>query len=291
MTRFRMVLIVVGSALMFTFVGPFLYRAVGLDSPVGNCSPVGNSSPVGDNSPVSHRDHHFHRGHRDHVGDSSPVANCSPVGGNSPVGTQTRTRVANALSGGGASGPVITVASGTAVSDQATLSGTNISGAGGTVTYNIDSLNPSEWGWTKVATGGTVTVTGGVVPRSDAVTLDPGVYAWSASYSGDTLHAPSRSERESGIEIVLRPGSTCPTGVGWLSVRCFQDSHHDNHGGNYSGNGGQNDNHGNSGGSAGGNGGRNDNHGNSGGNAGKSSDGSGGRNIHYRNCGGGWSGH
>ncbi len=105
MTRFRMVLIVVGSALVFTFVGPFLYRAVGLDSPVGNCSPVGNSSPVGDNSPVSHRDHHFHRGHRDHVGDSSPVANCSPVGGNSPVGTRTADRISNALSGGGAVRP------------------------------------------------------------------------------------------------------------------------------------------------------------------------------------------
>ena len=33
MTRFRMVLIVVGSALMFTFVGPFLYRAVGPRQP------------------------------------------------------------------------------------------------------------------------------------------------------------------------------------------------------------------------------------------------------------------
>src|ERR1035441_6739746 len=104
MTRFRMVLIVVGSALMFTFVGPFLYRAVGLDSPVGTCSPVGSSSPVGNNSPVNHRDHD---------GDGSPVGNCSPVGGSSPVGTQTQTKVSNSLSGGGNSGQVITVSSGT----------------------------------------------------------------------------------------------------------------------------------------------------------------------------------
>ena len=57
-----------------------------------------------------------------------------------------------------------------------------------------------------------MTVTNGVVPESDAVTLDPGVYAWKASYSGDTSNAPSKSFRESGIEIVLRPGSDCPTG-------------------------------------------------------------------------------
>ncbi len=278
MTRFRMVLIVVGSALMFTFVGPFLYRAVGLDSPVGTCSPVGTSSPVGNNSPVHHRDHDFRRGHRGHVGDDSPVGNCSPVGGSSPVGTQTRTRVSNSLSGGGTSGQVITVSSGTAVTDQATLSGANAAGAGGTVTYNIDSLSPSEWGWKNVASGGTVTVTNGVVPPSDAVTLDPGVYAWNASYSGDTLNAPSKNVRESGIEIVLRPGSNCPTGAGWLSVRCFSDSHHGDHGngdGN-NGNGGQNDNHGN--------GGQNDNHGGN-------SYGNNGGNIHYRDSGSGWSDH
>ncbi len=83
MTRFRMLLVVVGSALVFTFVGPFLYRAVGLDSPVGTCSPVGNSSPVGDDS---------------------PVGTCSPVG------TQAPTRITNSLSGGGETGAVITVA-------------------------------------------------------------------------------------------------------------------------------------------------------------------------------------
>ena len=92
-----------------------------------------------------------------------------------------------------------------------------------------------------MASGGTVTVTDGVVPPSDAVTLDPGVYAWNASYSGDTLNAPSKSVRESGIEIVLPPESNCPTGAGWLSVRCFRTrittnngNGDDNHGGNKS---------------------------------------------------------
>jgi hypothetical protein len=228
------------------------------------------------------------------------------------VGTQTQTKVSNSLSGGGTSGQVITVSSDTAVTDQATLSGANVAGAGGTVTYNVDSLSPSKWGWNTVASGGTVTVTNGVVPPSDAVTLGPGVYAWNASYSGDTLNAPSKNERESGIEIVLPPGSNCPTGVGWLSVRCFSDSHHGDqgNGGGNNGNGGQNDN----GGGNNGNGGQNDNHGgtsygnggnsygngggnsygNGGGNSygnGGNSDGNGGGNIHYRNSGSGWSGH
>ncbi len=232
MTRFRMVLVVVGSALVFTFVGPFLYRAVGLDSPVGTCSPVGDSSPVGGNSPV---------------GNNSPIGDCSPVG------TRAPTRISNSLSGGGQSGQVITVPSGTAVTDQATLRGDNVggpsapggqnadanaivqraalsaadaTGAGGTVTYSIYTLNPHHWGWNKVASGGTVTVTDGVVPPSSPVTLDAGVYVWKAAYSGDALNAPSSSRKASGIEIVLPAGPRCPTGEGWVSVRCFHHLHH-----------------------------------------------------------------
>src|SRR5271170_4099107 len=94
MTRFRMLLVVVGSAILFTFFGSFMYKAVGLDSPVGSCVPVGNSSPVGD---------------------MSPLGNCNG----------TPTTISNSLSGGGQSGQVITVPSGTAVTDQATLSATS----------------------------------------------------------------------------------------------------------------------------------------------------------------------
>ena len=118
-----------------------------------------------------------------------------------------------------------------------------MSGAGGTVTYNIYSLNPHQWGWNNVASGGTVTVTNGVVPPSNPVTLDPGVYAWKASYSGDTTNAPSKNHRGSGIEIVLRPGSSCPTGDGWMSVRCFHDNNGNGGGNGNQGNGGE-DNHG-----------------------------------------------
>ncbi len=208
MTRFRMLLVVVGSALVFTFVGPFLYRAVGLDSPVGSCSPVGDSSPVG---------------------------NSSPVGSCSPVGTQAPTRIFNSLSGGGQTGEVITVSPNTPVTDQATLRGANVSTDPATVTYTVYSLSSWHWGWTKVASGGTVAVTGGVVPVSEAVTLGPGVYEWKASYTGDANNAPSTSRRGSGIEIVSRP---CPSWGNWASVRCFQGFYQDHGQGNQGNNNG-----------------------------------------------------
>jgi len=223
MTRFRMILVVVGSALVFTFVGPFLYRAVGLDSPVGTCSPVGNSSPVGNNS---------------------------PVGSCSPVGTQAPTRISNSLSGGGETGAVITVGPGTPVTDQAVLSGPNVSSDPASVTYTVYSLSSWHWGWSKVASGGTVTVTGGIVPPSQPVTLGPGVYTWKASYTGDANNAPSTSRRCSGIEIVRR--FHCWSGDDRWSSQCSpgggnqggQGDHHgnDNGGGNNYGNGHGNDN-------------------------------------------------
>ncbi|MDR3647488.1 MAG: hypothetical protein P4L20_00235 [Acidimicrobiales bacterium] len=230
MTRFRMLLVVVGSALVFTFVGPFLYRAVGLDSPVGTCSPVGNSSPVGNNS---------------------------PVGSCSPVGTQAPTRISNSLSGGGETGAVITVGPGTPVTDQATLSGANISSDPATVTYTVYSLSSWHWGWNKVASGGTVTVTGGVVPPSQPVTLGPGVYTWKASYSGDANNAPSVSRHGSGIEIVFRPFHCSTGGDGW-SDHCFHGSGEGNHNGGQGNNGGQGQGYDNGGGSNSGGQGNND---------------------------------
>jgi hypothetical protein len=248
MTRFRMLLIVVVSAMAFTFVGPFLYRAVGADSPVGSCSPVGDSSPVGDTSPV---------------GDCSPPATGLP------------TRISNSLSGGGQTGPVITVPAGTAVTDQATLSaddddsapggsapvaqvmaklvatgatGPDLPNAGGTVTYTVYALNPHQWGWdnhswgwgwhwNQVASGGTVTVTGGVVPPSNPVTLGAGVYAWQASYSGDDTYAPSHSHRGSGIQIVQRDHPDCWGDGGWSCGHPSGDNGYGNGHGNDDGGG------------------------------------------------------
>ena len=102
------------------------------------------------------------------------------------------TQIATSLSGGGQTGTNITVPSGTPVTDQATLSGVHAGTAGGTVKYTVYT-GP---GCTTVyGDGGTKTVTNGVVPASDPVTLTgAGTYNWVASYSGD----PGNNAAESG---------------------------------------------------------------------------------------------
>ena len=89
---------------------------------------------------------------------------------------------------------------GTAVTDSATLAGTNVGTAAGTVTYTVYSNDTCT---TSVGSGGTVTVSGGVVPASGAVTLTtPGTYYWQASYSGDSTNAASTSTCGSEVETV-----------------------------------------------------------------------------------------
>jgi hypothetical protein len=106
-------------------------------------------------------------------------------------------------------GDVTIVSPGTAVTDSATLSGANAAEATGTVTYTVYSAAFSDrfpyWQsqWEPVASGGTVTVTAGSVPDSDAVTLPPGIYYWQASYSGDAYNAPSVSQPGSEVEYVI----------------------------------------------------------------------------------------
>src|SRR5262249_11152674 len=99
------------------------------------------------------------------------------------------TQIATSLSGGGQSGPTITVPAGTSVTDQAALTGADSATAGGTVTYTV---YPAPGCSTVYASGGTKTVTSGVVAASDAVPLSSaGTYNWVASYSGDATHNPS----------------------------------------------------------------------------------------------------
>ena len=88
-------------------------------------------------------------------------------------------------------GRIISVFAGATVTDfSPTLGGANASGATGTVTYTVYGHVASKsfpfWQWKPVASGGTVTVTGGKVPASKSVTLPAGIYEWQASYSGDT---------------------------------------------------------------------------------------------------------
>jgi hypothetical protein len=124
-----------------------------------------------------------------------------------PAPTQTST----SLSGGGKSGASISVPTNTAVTDQATLSGANAATAGGTVTYKVYSDAACS---VSAGSGGTVNVTGGVVPGSSSVSLPTaGTYYWQASYSGDTNNAASKNTCGSEVETVTHPVTSPPTCV------------------------------------------------------------------------------
>lgn len=133
-------------------------------------------------------------------GSSSGQCNCEGSGSGSKGSTCE-------MSSDGQSGTSITVTAGTAVTDQATLSGANEATAGGTVTYTAYSdsncsRNPVD--------AGTVVVTDGVVPASNAITLNTtGTYYWQASYSGDSTNAPSKSPMGSEVETVVPAKSPC----------------------------------------------------------------------------------
>ncbi len=172
------------------------------------------------------------------------------------TGNQVPTTLSGILSGGGSTGATISVPSGTAVTDQATLSGANASSAGGTVKYRVFSLSFNSfqfshfssswlgWGWNPMSKAGTVQVTNGTVPPSNPVTLGAGVYFWQVSYSGDPNNAPSHTDLGSQTEVVI-PQFNCPTDLEWLSVQCFMHFGHQGQGqgnGNGYGNGNGNGN-------------------------------------------------
>jgi hypothetical protein len=111
----------------------------------------------------------------------------------------THTTTTTKLSGEGKSGESITVLEGTAVSDQATLSGANASTASGTVSYAVYTDNEC----TKLRESArTKTVNGGVAGASEAKTLAPGTYYWQASYSGDASNERSTSTCGTEVETV-----------------------------------------------------------------------------------------
>jgi hypothetical protein len=102
------------------------------------------------------------------------------------------------LSGNSQSGATISAPINTPVTDLATLTGATPD-AGGTVTYNVyyDSACVLL-----AASGGTVSVTNGVVQASSPVSLtSPGDYYWQANYSGDSANPPSTSSCGVGGEV------------------------------------------------------------------------------------------
>jgi len=127
------------------------------------------------------------------------------------------TTTSTSLSSGGSQGATISVPPGTPVTDSATLSGTNVATAGGTVTYSVYS-DPACT--VSAGTGGTVTVTNGTVPSSNPVTLSTvGTYYWVASYSGDANNGPSASACGAETETVAAVGKP-PV----VDTSCFEES-------------------------------------------------------------------
>ncbi len=126
------------------------------------------------------------------------------------------TTTSTLLSGAGQSGAAITVSEGTAVTDKASLSGTNAASATGTVEYKVYSDSKC----TKVVTSaGTPSVKAGVVPASNPETLSPGTYYWQASYSGDSSNGASKSRCGTEVETVKKANAAPkPTHLStWLS--------------------------------------------------------------------------
>jgi hypothetical protein len=138
---------------------------------------------------------------------------------NNPESGPQPTSVTTSLSGGGGSGATVSVGINTAVSDSATLSGTNAVTAMGTVTYNVYSDAGCT---TAVSTGAPLSITSpGVLPASSAVSLaNPGLYYWQVSYSGDAANAPSASACGSEIETVSSPGTVATTTICQTGQSC-----------------------------------------------------------------------
>ncbi len=122
----------------------------------------------------------------------------------------TPTTLSTSLAGGGQTGTSISVAPSTDVTDTATLGGPNVPTAGGTVTYGVYSDAACT---SLVASAGTVSVTNGDVPASNAVNLPTlGTYYWDAAYSGDPLNIPSTGGC-SEVETVAVPPAAVATVV------------------------------------------------------------------------------
>ena len=168
---------------------------------------------------------------------TSPPSNEASGTPRAPTPPLAPTTLSSSLTGGGQSGGTISVPSGTAVVDQATLSGANAASAGnGHVLLGRPYLLPLPL---LLRRGERVRVvgipTGGDgghgrrhrrrgAPVADRVTAGPGTYFWQASYSGDSLNGASVTTPGSEGEIVLAPPPACPLGFERWSVMCLSIS-------------------------------------------------------------------
>ena len=115
------------------------------------------------------------------------------------------------LVGEGETGEDVKVSEEAVVTDTVALSGPNAKEATGKVQYTVYS---DEECTEAVAEAGEVTVSEGKVPASSGETLEPGIYYWTAVYSGDSHNQASESECGSAAEIILPPVTTTLSGGG-----------------------------------------------------------------------------
>jgi hypothetical protein len=111
------------------------------------------------------------------------------------------TALGTTLTGGGKTRDTISVAEGTGITDQATLSGTGASTATGTVKYSVYSEKECK---TLVTGAGEVTVTKGSIPVSTEEKLKAGTYYWQATYSGDSANESSTSACGGELSVVRK---------------------------------------------------------------------------------------
>ncbi len=166
-------------------------EALGATNTMANCCPTHNSFTFPPPEPLLTLE-------KDSAGKAETIAAFDVKITEKGFGAITET--ATALSGEGKSGASITVVQGSAVTDQATITGSNVSKAIGAVAYRVYSDAECK---TLVAEAGSVSVSEGKAPASLAEALGAGTYYWQASYGGDTTNAPSSSTCGSEVETVL----------------------------------------------------------------------------------------
>jgi hypothetical protein len=147
--------------------------------------------------------------------ESLPEVRCSETACE-PTGLSTD------LSGGTQSGNAITVPDGTAVTDTATLSGSNAGIATGAVHYRIYSDAACT---NLVDEAGNMVVAGQTAPASSPETLPPGTYYWRVSYTGDSHNGGSQSACGSEVETVTPP-PTCSklAGAGHVGAKSLRQA-------------------------------------------------------------------
>jgi hypothetical protein len=137
--------------------------------------------------------------------------------GKEVLDVKAATKLATSLKDEEHSGESVEASEELAVTDTATLSGTNSGSATGAVTYKIYTEKECK---TLQAEAGEVVVSSGAVPASHEETLPGGTYYWQATYGGDSLHEESKSTCGKEIDTVKASAalSTTLSGEGQSST-------------------------------------------------------------------------